>query len=115
MLKSTWKLFGTISVIVTILLIVISRPLGLGYVVGVGMCALLYKRNETYWGDVFDAREKVGYGYFGHYLINLLCMAVPMILAARHPHVLNIFTVALGLLMIKITVTLETVLPKKGD
>lgn len=115
MQKETWKLFALLSVCIEIVLLVIKWTFGLGYLVGVVMCFILYKRNEVYWTDILDAREKVGYAYLGHYFINLLCMAVPMVLAALYPNVLNIFTVALGLLMIKITVTIEVLLPKKGD
>jgi hypothetical protein len=39
-------------------------------------------------------------------------MALPMVLAALFPQIMNIFAAALGLLMIKITVTVEVLLPK---
>lgn len=114
MQKQTWKLFTIISGILAIVLLVIQIPLGLGYIIGVGMCVLLYKRNEWYWTDILDSREKIGYAYLGHYFINFLCMAVPMVVAALYPNILNIFTVALGLLMLKITVTIDVLLQKKG-
>lgn len=76
------------------------------------MCILLYYRTDTYWSDILDSGTTKGSRYMFHFAINYLLMALPMVLAALFPQIMNIFAAALGLLMIKITVTVEVLLPK---
>ncbi len=87
----------------------------LGFLLGEVISILIYKRNESYWNGVVDMREAhAGTGFF-HFIINYALMAGPMILAAIRPQWLNIFTVALGMTLIKIAVTIEAVIPWKEN
>lgn len=114
MKKESWKLFVVLLVVITIVLLLWDFTIALGYVVGGLLSALLYFRNASYWGDILDAGTVSGSRYGFHFMVNMLIMALPMIIAALFPDVLNIFAVAAGLFMIKITVVVEVLLMRKG-
>ena len=114
MKKETWKLFVKLLVVVTILLLLWDITIAAGYLVGGLLAALLYFRNASYWGDILDMGTVSGSWYGFHFLINMAIMAAPMVFAALYPHILNIFAVAVGLMMIKITVTFEVLFTRKG-
>lgn len=109
----SWKLLKILTILISLITIVFNWRWTIGFLVGTGMCLLLYRRNETYWSDILDSGTTKGSRYMFHFAINFLLMALPMVLAALFPQIMNIFAVALGLLMIKITVTVEVLLPKR--
>lgn len=114
MKKETWKLFGILLAVATVLLLLWDMTIALGYLVGGLLAAVLYFRNASYWGDILDMGTVSGSRYGFHFLINMAIMAAPMVFAALYPEILNIFAVAVGLMMIKITVTFEVLLMRKG-
>lgn len=114
MKKETWKLFGILLAVATVLLLLWDMTIALGYLVGGLLAAVLYFRNASYWGDILDMGTVSGSRYGFHFLINMAIMAAPMLFAALYPEILNIFAVAVGLMMIKITVTFEVLFMRKG-
>ena len=114
MKKESWKLFVILLVIITAVLLLWDITIAAGYLAGGLLSALLYFRNASYWGEILDMGTVSGSRYGFHFLINMAIMAAPMIFAALFPELLNIFAVAVGLMMIKITVTFEVLFVKKG-
>lgn len=114
MKKESWKLFVILLVTITAVLLLWDITIAAGYLAGGLLSALLYFRNASYWGEILDIGTVSGSRYGFHFLINMEIMAAPMIFAALFPHILNIFAVAAGLMMIKITVTVEVLFVRKG-
>ncbi len=114
MKKETWKLFVILLIVTTLVFLFWDITISLGYLVGGLLAALLYYRNASYWGDILDMGTVSGSRYGFHFLINMAIMAAPMVFAALFPEILNIFAVAVGLMMIKITVTFEVLFMRKG-
>ncbi len=108
-----WKVYRILAVVITVICLFISIPAAIGFVIGSLDAILLYKRNESYWSEILDIGTPVGSRYGFHYMINIALMALPMLVAVLYPQYINVFTVALGLMMIKITVTLQLLL-KRG-
>lgn len=115
MKKRSWKLLAVLTAIGTCGSALFSFSIAAGFLLGSLLSVLLYKRNESYWGEILDIGTTAGSRYGFHFLVNMIIMAAPMLLAVRFPRYLNIFAAAAGLLMIKITVTIEVLLPWKGD
>lgn len=94
----------------------IDWRIAVGYLTGSLLAVLLYHRNDVYWSEILEAGTPKGSRYGFHFLINMAIMAVPMILAALYPQVMNIFAVAVGLMMVKISVVAETLVYRgKGE
>lgn len=115
MSERNWKLFGVITIIIAVITLFFHWQWTTGYLVGTAIAVINYMRNESYWGDILDEGTVKGSRYGFHFTVNMFLMAVPMVVAALFPQYLNIFTVALGEMMIKITVTVEVLLPKGGN
>lgn len=107
MKKTSWQVFRSICILGCVITLCIDRRIFLGYLTGSLLSVVLYKRNESYWGDILDIGTVKGSRYGFHFFINTAIMAAPMVFAALYPQVMNIFAVAAGLFMIKISVTAE--------
>ena len=112
MCTNSWKLFRILTILISLVTAVFNWRWTTGFLAVTAMCILLYYRTDTYWSDILDSGTTKGSRYMFHFAINFLLMALPMVLAALFPQIMNIFAAALGLLMIKITVTVEVLLPK---
>lgn len=112
MCTNSWKLFRILTILISLVTVIFNWRWTTGFLAGTAMCILLYYRTDTYWSDILDSGTTKGSRYMFHFAINFLLMALPMVLAALFPQIMNIFAAALGLLMIKITVTVEVLLPK---
>lgn len=115
MKKSTWKLMAVLSVIISVITLLFHWQWTLGFLFGDGMAVILFLRNASFWSDRLDEKEVRGFSCIMHFFLNVILMAVPMLAGAIYPQYFNIFTAALGLLMIKITVYVESIFLKGGD
>jgi hypothetical protein len=116
MTGQSWKVFKVICLIGCLGTVIIDYRIALGYLVGSLLAVVLYRRNDSYWSEILEAGTPKGSRYGFHFLINLAIMAAPMVAAALYPQVMNIFAVAVGLMMIKISVIAETLIyRKKGE
>jgi hypothetical protein len=114
MTKRTWitalvlTLLGTCTVF-------IHRPIGFGFLLGSVTAVLLYKRNEWFWTGVLDQRSATQWTGFLHFIINYLLMGGVLVLSALKPEYFNIFACAVGLFLIKITVTIDVLIHREGE
>lgn len=113
MRTNSWKLFRILTILISLVTVIFNWRWTTGYLAGTAMSILVYYRTDTYWSDILDSGTTKGSRYMLHFAINFLLMALPMLVAALFPQMMNIFAAALGLLMIKITVTVEVLLPKR--
>lgn len=93
----------------------VYRPAGLGYLLGCLTAILLYKRNEWFWTGVLDQRSATQWTGFLHFIVNYLMMGGVLVLSALYPQYLNIFACAIGLFLIKITVTIDVLIHREGE
>ena len=115
MKKRSWKLLVILTVVAALITILFDFRITAGFVLGSVLSVVLYKRNESYWGEILDIGTTAGSKYGLHFLVNMIIMAAPMVFAALYPQYMNIFAAAVGLLMIKITLTIEVLLPWKEE
>jgi len=108
MSKRAWQISLGILVIGSIALALIKIAFGLGFFLGGVIGLLNYKRNESFWTAVLESRQAGRGTGFSHFLVNYGLMASVLVLAALFPDYLNIFTAALGLMIVKIATVAET-------
>ncbi len=105
----SWKICAVLVCIGT-LSAVFGRQYGLGFFTGAAGGILLYMRNHRFWNDIVDyGTVPKGTGVF-HFAVNYGIMAGILILSAKYPRYLNIFTAAAGLMIVKITIVTEALL-----
>lgn len=114
MTKRTWKTAAVLIVLGTCTAFV-YRPAGFGFLLGSLTAVLLYKRNEHFWTGVLDQRSATQWTGFFHFIINYLLMGGVMVISALKPEYLNIFACAIGLFLIKITVTIDVLIHREGE
>lgn len=114
MTKRTW-ITAFILMAVGTCTILISRPVGLGFLLGSLTAVLLYKRNEIFWTGVLNQGSAHQWTGFFHFIVNYALMAGVLVLSALYSDYLNIFACAVGLFLIKITVTADVLLHKEGE
>lgn len=114
MTKRTW-ITAFILMAVGTCSILISRPAGLGFLLGSLTSVLLYKRNETFWTGILNQQSAHQWTGFPHFVVNYVLIAAVLVLSALCRDYLNIFACAAGLLLIKIAVTIDALLHKEGE
>lgn len=80
----------------------------LGFLFGAIGSVLLYLRNVAFCNAVLDERSTRHLKTFGRFLQSYAIMAIVLIVSAAKPELLNVFSAALGLLLVKICLILET-------
>ncbi len=107
MSKRAWMLSFWILGIGTVVLTILGMKFGLGYLLGGCVGLVNYKRNETFWSAVLSTgHAKRGTG-FTHFLVNYGLMAGVLAVGVMFPAYVNIFTAALGLMIIKLAAVAE--------
>ena len=87
-----------------------------GYALGCAASVLLYIRNDRFWSGVLDSGSATKYTGIFHFLINYLIMAGVLLVSALYPQFFNIFTCAVGLMLLKISVIIkETILRHRKE
>jgi hypothetical protein len=114
MTKRTWTIAAVLMVIGTCTLL-ISRPVGFGFLLGASTAVLLYKRNESYWTSILNQGSATKWTGFFHFIINYALMAGVLLICALKQEYLNIFACAIGLFLIKITVTVDVLVNREGE
>ena len=97
----TYQLWLRSGAIITLVLLVISIPLGLGMLIGLLASWYNYTRNVRYSNHVIlTARYSKGAVIF-YAMTSIVVMVLPFLLSLRFTQWFNPFTVAFGLLWIK--------------
>lgn len=114
MTKRTWTM-AMILAAVGACSAFISLPVGLGFLLGSAAAALNYKRNERYWSGILSQGSAVAGTGMPHFMINWMIMVAVLLICVKLPNYFNIFSCAAGLFLIKITVTVDTLINGKGE
>ena len=114
MTKRTWTIAAVLIVIGTCTALV-SRPVGFGFLLGAVTAVILYKRNEVYWTGILNQGSATKWTGIFHFLINYALMAGVLVLSALYDSYFNIFACAVGLFLIKITVTVDVLVNREGE
>ena len=85
----------------TIVLLVLSIPLGLGMAFGLLASGYNYSRNVRYVDHLLSTRHFSKGGTIFYAMTSIVVMVIPFLLAYRFPTIINGITIALGLLWIK--------------
>ncbi len=96
-----------------ILLSVLNRPAGFGFLAGELLSVVIYEWNVYYWNRVMDRRSAGTWTGFPHFLINFALMGALLLFAVYNPGILNIFTAALGLTAVKSAIIINELLKGK--
>lgn len=97
-----WKIAWIVMAAGTAIGLLFGIPYGLGFLAGCLVSVVSYKRNEIFWTGVLKTgTSKAGTGLL-HFLGNYALMAGVLYAGIRFPQYLNIFTAALGMMLIKI-------------
>lgn len=111
MTAKSWKLFWILYAVGS-LTAVIWLPIGLGFAAGGLVSLAVYKIDERYVDSILETRTP-GKGIPMHVFLGQVLMAAVLILAVKFPQVLNIFAAAVGILLLKITVYIETLTERR--
>ncbi|MBQ7992909.1 MAG: ATP synthase subunit I [Solobacterium sp.] len=114
MTKRTW----TTAIVLTAIgacSVFFSLPVCLGWLLGCAAAVLNYKRNERYWSGILSRGSAATGTGMPHFMINWLIMVAVLLICALKPEYFNIFSCAVGLFLIKITVTVDTLINRKGE
>lgn len=87
--------------------------IALGFLFGAIGSVLLYLRNVAFCNAVLDERSTRHLKTFGRFMQSYAIMAIVLIVAAVKPELLNVFSAALGLLLVKICLILETFIERR--
>lgn len=105
-----WKILGCLCAAGLLSGFIGIRYAG-GFLLGVLGALLLYYRNVTFWNDVLDTGVSEKRTGSLHFVFNYAIMAGVLLLAAFFPDILNIFTAAAGLMIIKAAAVIDSLLP----
>lgn len=113
--KRTWKLYWICTCIITIVLLIIRIPFGLGWLAGCLLSAGLLKFTDISW-SAYITQKSLNKGtillnFLGKYAI----YAAFLVLCAMVPNILNIFAGAAGLILVKPVIILNELLKTKGE
>lgn len=92
----------------------IDFRIALGYLLGAIGSVLLYLRNVAFCNIVLDEKSTKHLKTFGRFMQSYAIMAIVLIVSAAKPDILNVFASALGLMLVKICLILETFCGKEG-
>lgn len=88
-------------ILIGAILIVFGLRFYFGFVLGSGIALVILKGNDVFWNGVLDTRTSHKYTGVGHWLKNYGLMIVGLLICVFFPNVFNIFTCALGMMIVK--------------
>lgn len=102
-----------ISGLIALAGVVIDLRIVSGYVIGAGISVLLYLRTVSFCDQVLEERRCGAWGMFGHFLFSYLLMVLPLLISVLAPELFNVFAAALGLLLMKLVLILDSILERR--
>ncbi len=113
--KNTWRIFYILMVVGTVVPVFINYRISLGFLLGSIESLVHYKRLESFWNEVIDARVSHKTTGLGHFAITFAMMGAVLLICAFLPNIFNIYACAIGMLLVKITTYVDLLLQKKGE
>ncbi len=115
MTTESWKIFRIITILIAITSVWVDWRFTTGFLLGTIESAIQYKRNEVYWTNILRLGfAKRGTGS-GNFMVHYMMITAVLLIGALLPAYFNIFGCTLGMLMIKITIVIESLLKhRKG-
>lgn len=114
MTEKTWKVFRILAAL-SVLFVFIDYRITLGYLLGACASLVTLKRIERFCDAAIRARYSSNVRAFGGFMVNYMIMAAVLTAAAVFRNVFNIFAAALGLMAIKLSVILESVIYREKE
>jgi hypothetical protein len=111
----TQKLSRILMIAGAVIFAFVGRAYLLGFLLGAAAGWWLFRSTADYWNDVVDTGFASAGTGSGHFLLHYLVMGGVLVLCALQPAWFNIFTCALGMVVLKISVILDAALEKKGE
>ena len=97
-----------VTIFVCLLTVWIDVRIALGFLLGAAGSVLLYARSVAFCNMVLSQKSTRYLRTFGRFMQSYAIMAIVLIVSAAKPELLNVFSAALGLLLVKICLILET-------
>lgn len=113
----SWKVFRGLAVLGTVGFTLFGLPMAFGWALGCLASFVMFRRTERFWTPIISAGHTPGKSTgFHNFAGNYGIMFAGLLLAALFPRYLNIYTCALGMMMIKITSVISALLEgRKGE
>lgn len=113
MTDRVWKVYKTLLVI-GIISAIIDYRIACGFLLGALTSVFLLKRIERFCDAVIDMNHASNKQAFMNFMLNYLVMGAVLLISALLPNIFNIFACAVGLMAIKLSVIIESLLYKEG-
>lgn len=113
MRQQGWKISTILLAVSAGIAVLFDWRISTGLLLGGVVSVLLYLRTAAFC-DIVLKQNKAGRGFvFSRFMSSYALMAIPLILAAVKPEYLNFFATAAGLLLIKVTLILDSLLERR--
>ena len=113
MTDRVWKVYR-ILLVIGVCTAIINYRIALGFLLGAITSVFLLKRIERFVDAVIDTKHASNKQAFISFMLNYAVMAAVLVIAALLPNIFNIFATAIGLMAIKISVIIESLIYKEG-
>ena len=113
MTDRVWKVYKVLLVI-GLCTAIINYRIACGFLLGALTSVFLLKRIERFVDAAIDMQHASNKQAFISFMLNYAVMAAVLVIAALMPNIFNIFATALGLMAIKLSVIIESLLFKEG-
>ena len=88
---------------------------GNGYLLGAVVSVIVYEGNLRFWNRIVDSGSAGRGTGMPHFMLNMALWGTILLVSVYRSSILNIFTAALGLTMMKAAVLLEGLIKGKGN
>ena len=113
MTDRVWKVYR-ILLVIGVCTAIINYRIALGFLLGAITSVFLLKRIERYVDAAIDMQHASNKQAFISFMLNYAVMAAVLVIAALLPNIFNIFSTAIGLMAIKLSVIIESLIYKEG-
>ena len=111
--RKSWRLFAALTAGLCTAALFYDWRISLGFILGAFVSVLLYFRTVMFCDTVLG-QKKAGKGFvFSRFMSSYALMAIPLILSVVLPEYFNVFAAAAGLLLIKVTLMLDSLLERR--
>ncbi len=113
MTDRVWKVYK-ILLLIGIGTVLINYRIACGFLLGALTSVILLKRIERFCDAVIDMQHASNKQAFMSFMLNYLTMAAVLLISVLLPNIFNVFATAIGLMAIKISVIVESIIYKES-